>query len=176
MHGRAARVAPRPYLPWPLAPQALLDVLSVATEAIQQDVSASLATLLEDIHQRRALLSDLNSISAIVGLLSSANEATQHNAAAALASLAEESSAREDLYRLGTLSHIIRTLTAANLRHDVAPVTDGSARVSMLRVVAAFAEDSRYCNMLRITIQPLVAMLGRWHRGVTCAKGGRQGA
>ena len=30
----------------------------------------------------------------------------------------------------------------------------------MVRVVAAFAADKRYSDMLRITIQPLVAMLG----------------
>ena len=37
--------------------------------------------LLQDVHQRRALLSDMNSVSAIVALLSSPNLATQHNAA-----------------------------------------------------------------------------------------------
>jgi len=140
--------------------QALLDLLAVGSEAVQMDVAAAIATLLDDVHQRKALLADMNSVSAIVGLLSSPNESTQQHAAAALAALAEESSAREDLYRLGTLSHIIRTLTASNLRPDNAGDAAGaSARVSMLRVVAAFAQDSRYCNMLRITIQPLVAML-----------------
>jgi len=59
----------------------------------------------------------MNSISAIVGLLSSSNEGTQQNAAKALAALAEEESARETLYRLGTLSHIIRQLSAANSRY-----------------------------------------------------------
>ena len=38
---------------------------------------------------------------------------------------------------------------------------EAAARVSMVRVVAAFASDERYCNMLRITIQPLVAMLAQ---------------
>lgn len=173
----------------------------------------------------------MNSISAIVGLLSSPDEGTQQHAASALAALAEEESARETLYRLGTLSHIIRSLAAANSRAKVrrppsystpshchlcgpmctalsprtpsprsprtfplvppypsphhmlilrerstpadspnpppeqdAPGPDAPAaalaRVSMVRVVAAFAADRRYCDMLRITIQPLVAMLG----------------
>ena len=31
----------------------------------------------------------------------------------------------------------------------------------MLRIVAAFAADERYCTMLRITIQPLVALLAK---------------
>ena len=57
--------------------QALLDVLAVGTDAVQQDVMGSVAELMEDVHQRRALLSDLNSISAIVGLLSSPNLKTQ---------------------------------------------------------------------------------------------------
>lgn len=138
--------------------QALLDVLAVGTDSIQQDVSGSLAVLLEDVHQRRALLADMNSVSAIVGLLSSGNVATQHNASAAMAALAEEPSAREVLYRLGTLSHIIRSLAATNSREGQEAGFD-AARISMVQVVAAFADDARYCNMLRITIQPLVAML-----------------
>ena len=52
-------------------------------------MSLTLAALLEDVHQRGALLADLNSISAIVGLLNSPNEGTQQNAAKALAALAE---------------------------------------------------------------------------------------
>jgi len=140
--------------------QALLDVLSVGTDAILRDVSSSLAVLLDDVHQRRALLADMNSVSAIVGLLNSSNDATQQNAAAALAALSQESSAREVLYRLGTLSHIIRSLTASNLRQDGQQDSGVSAaRVSMVQVVASFAADSRYSTMLRITIQPLVAML-----------------
>ena len=34
--------------------QALLDVLAVGTEAVQQDVSAAIGDLLEDVHQRYA--------------------------------------------------------------------------------------------------------------------------
>ena len=138
--------------------QALLDVLAVGTDPIQQDVSGSLAVLLEDVHQRRALLADMDSVSAIVGLLSSSNVQTQHNASAAMAALAVEPPAREVLYRLGTLSHIIRSLAATNSREGQ-PASFDAARISMLKVVAAFAGDARYCNMLRITIQPLVAML-----------------
>mmetsp|Transcript_73043 Transcript_73043/g.121940 ORF Transcript_73043/g.121940 Transcript_73043/m.121940 type:complete len:1878 (+) Transcript_73043:80-5713(+) len=144
--------------------QALLDVLAVGTDPVQQDVSASLAILLEDVHQRRALLADMNSVSAIVGLLSSKSEVTQRNASAALAALSDEAAAREVLYRLGTLSHIIRSLTATNMRQDESGAD--TAKVSMLRVVAAFAADARYCNMLRITIQPLVAMLTSGHASV----------
>jgi hypothetical protein len=36
--------------------QALLDVLAVGTGDVQQDVSATIAELVEDVHQRRALL------------------------------------------------------------------------------------------------------------------------
>ena len=102
----------------------------------------------------------MNSVSAIVGLLNSSNDVTQQNASAALAALSKESSAREVLYRLGTLSHIIRSLTASSVR-PVGQQDSGmsAARVSMVQVVAAFAADSRYSTMLRITIQPLVAML-----------------
>ena len=93
--------------------QALLEVLSVGgSEAVQQAVSSCLGELLEDTHQRRALLADMNSVSSIVGLLSSANPTTQQNAAKALAALAQEAAAREVLYRLGTLSHVIRSLSA----------------------------------------------------------------
>ena len=144
--------------------QALLDVLAVGTEAVQQDVSSSLGELLQDVHQRRALLSDMNSVSAIVGLLSSTNLATQQNAAVALAALCQEGAAREVLYRQGTLSHVIRSLTAANVRQEDGGSTtpsEDAARVSMLRIVAAFDADERYCTMLRITIQPLVALLGK---------------
>ena len=106
----------------------------------------------------------MNSISAIVGLLNSSNDGTQRNAASALAALAEEESARETLYRLGTLSHVIRSLSAANSRQEAAggaldASCDAAARVAMVRVVAAFAADARYRDMLRIAIQPLVAML-----------------
>ena len=146
--------------------QALLDVLAVGTDAVQQDVIGSVAELMEDVHQRRALLSDMNSISAIVQLLSSPNLKTQASAAAALAALSQEDQAREVLYRLGTLSHVIRSLAASNLRqepgapHAAPPDAETAAsRVSMVRVVAAFAADKRYSDMLRITIQPLVAML-----------------
>ena len=141
--------------------QALLDVLAVGSDAVQCDVSAAIATMVDDVHQRRALLSDMNSVSAIVGLLSSPNLKTQQHAAAALAALAQEPVAREALYRLGTLSHVIRSLTAAELRQQDggADADAAAARVSMVRVVAAFAGDTRYCDMLRITIQPLVAML-----------------
>jgi len=144
--------------------QALLDVLAVGTEAVQQDVSSSLGELLQDVHQRRALLSDMNSVSAIVSLLSSPNLTTQQNAAVALAALCQEAAAREVLYRQGTLSHVIRSLTAANVRQEdggtMSP-SEAAARVSMLRIVAAFAADERYCTMLRITIQPLVALLAK---------------
>ena len=112
--------------------------------------------LLEDTHQRRALLSDMNSVSAIVGLLSSPSLATQQNASAALAALSQEASAREVLYRLGTLSHVIRSLSAANVRREdggsgADGVSDDAARVSMLRVVAAFAADERYRTSLAET-------------------------
>ena len=147
--------------------QALLEVLSVGSPAVQQDVSSGLGDLLEDTHQRRALLADMNSVSSIVGLLSSSSLTTQQNAAKALAALAQEASAREVLYRLGTLSHVIRSLSAANIRQEEgvgpggqsASSADDSARVAMIRVVAYFAADERYTNMLRITIQPLVALL-----------------
>jgi len=144
--------------------QALFDVLAVGTEAVQQDVSSSLGELLQDVHQRRALLSDMNSVSAIIALLSSPNLATQQNAAVALAALCHEAAAREVLYRQGTLSHVIRSLTAANVRQEDgghSSPSEAAARVSMLRIVAAFAADERYCTMLRITIQPLVALLGK---------------
>eukprot|EP00967_Tisochrysis_lutea_P157770 scaffold320952_cov30-Tisochrysis_lutea.AAC.1 len=36
--------------------QALLDVLAVGTDAVQKDVASTIATLVEDVHQRRALL------------------------------------------------------------------------------------------------------------------------
>jgi hypothetical protein len=144
--------------------QALLEVLSVGNATVQQDVSSGLGLLLDDVHQRRALLADMNSISSIVTLLSSQSVRTQQNAARALAALAVEPQAREVLYRLGTLSHVIRSLSAATVRREdaVGGVTDESdegARVAMLRVVAAFAADERYTSMLRITIQPLVALL-----------------
>merc|ERR1719261_886951 len=45
--------------------QALLDVLAVGSDAVQCDVSAAIATMVDDVHQRRALLSDMNSVSAI---------------------------------------------------------------------------------------------------------------
>ena len=48
-------------------------MLAVGSDAVQCDVSAAIATMVEDVHQRRALLSDMNSVSAIVGLLSSPN-------------------------------------------------------------------------------------------------------
>ena len=49
----------------------------------------------------------------------------------------------EALYRLGTLSHVIRSLTAAELRQqDGGADADAAARVSMVRVVAAFAGDT----------------------------------
>ena len=83
-------------------------------------------------------------------------------AAKALAALSQEHSAREVLHRLGTLSHVIRSLSAANVRHEAGGrdgASAGDARVSMLRVVAAFAADDRYTNMLRITIHPLIALL-----------------
>ena len=52
------------------------------------------------------------------------------------------------LYKLGTLSHIIRSLSAANMRQDSGGAAGGGSalggsRESMVRVVAAFAEDSR---------------------------------
>ena len=105
--------------------QALLEVLSVGSPAVQQDVSSGLGDLLEDTHQRRALLADMNSVSSIVGLLSSSSLATQQNAAKALAALAQEASAREVLYRLGTLSHVIRSLSAANVRKEEAGPNGG---------------------------------------------------
>jgi len=143
--------------------QALLEVLAVGAAAVQQDVSSSIGELLEDTHQRRALLADMNSLSSVVSLLSSSNMVTQQNAAKALAALAQEEAAREVLYRLGTLSHVIRSISAANARREGAgggtDAAEDASRVSMLRVVAAFAADPRYTNMLRITIQPLVALL-----------------
>ena len=51
-----------------------------------------------------------------MALLSSPNLPTQQKAAVALAALCQESAAREVLYRQGTLSHVIRSLTAANVR------------------------------------------------------------
>ena len=73
--------------------QALLAVLTVSSEEVQQDVSSCLGELLEDMHQRRALLADMNSVSSIVGLLSSSNLATQQNAAKALAASSVDSAA-----------------------------------------------------------------------------------
>eukprot|EP00966_Prymnesium_polylepis_P244260 5648938-Prymnesium_polylepis.1 len=60
----------------------------------------------------------MNSVSAIVALLSSSNLTIQQNAAVALAALCQEAAAREVLYRQGTLSHVIRSLTAANVRQE----------------------------------------------------------
>ena len=138
--------------------QALLELLAVGPEDVQQDVSSCLGSLLEDAHQRCALLSDMSSASSIVALLSSANMTTQQNAANVLAVLSQERTAREVLYRHGTLSHVVRSLSAADARSDE-DAAAGASRVSMLRVVSAFAADDRYTNMLRTAIQPLVAQL-----------------
>ena len=123
---------------------------------------SSVAELMEDVHQRRALLSDMNSISAIVGLLSSPNLKTQAKAASALAALSQEEQAREVLYRLGTLSHVIRSLAASNLRQEpgapnggaldadtAAARTDGARRRRLRRGQALLRHAAHHHPALR---------------------------
>ena len=105
----------------------------------------------------------------------------------AVAALAEEEAARETLYRLGTLSHVTRSLAAANTARQreggVASPTssdepmharqvrpDGTrggaanpdARVSMVRVVASFAADARRC----CSVPRIATPSGATHFGV----------
>lgn len=138
---------------------ALLVALNVGTDAVQQEVSRAIADLAADPTHRRALLSDVASVSSIVGILSADNAATQQCAADAVLAFAEEASAREVLYGMGIVGQLIRLLTAPA---DGAGALRDDARASLLGTLAHFAADARYCDTLRIAM--CAPLLRRWPR------------
>lgn len=128
---------------------ALLVALNVGTDAVQQEVSREIANLASDPTHRRALLSDVSSVSSIVGILSSENPSTQTRAAEAVLAFAEEEAAREVLYSMGIVGQLIRLLTVP-AGSDGAAQPDG--RAALVGTLAHFAADPRYCDTLRITM------------------------